>query len=235
MDAPLVRHGWQIVFQPQLFAQQYAELKAEVKRLKQALPSEDFLRHPRVKLLAAVMAAIKEHIAADPYSSRFALKGPLRHYGRLKGLGLPDRYRLFFRPFEAGEVRILLILWLGFPRKEGDRNDCYAAFSRLVSRGEFPDNWQDLQRECKGGVSTCQALTPSLILGAFGGLDREPADTACAASGLVGVLQAHPLPLFLIEALSQALDYKYLLLLDGPTADSRGFKPSVHAGCGGCP
>ena len=80
MSAPLVRHGWTIAFQPQLFARQYVELKAEVK------------------LLAAVMEGIKERIAADPYACRFALSGPLRRYGRLKGLGLPDRYRLFFPP-----------------------------------------------------------------------------------------------------------------------------------------
>ena len=133
MSAPLVRHGWTIAFQPQLFARQYVELKAEVK------------------LLAAVMEGIKERIAADPYASRFALTGPLRRYGRLKGLGLPDRYRLFFRPFEAEGRRLLLILWLGFPRKDGDRNDCYAVFSRLVQRGELPEDWESLQRELDAG------------------------------------------------------------------------------------
>ena len=81
----------------------------------------------------------------------FALSGPLRRYGRLKGLGLPDRYRLFFRPFEAEGRRLLLILWLGFPRKDGDRNDGYAVFSRLVQRGELPEDWESLQRELDAG------------------------------------------------------------------------------------
>ena len=76
MSAPLVRHGWEIAFQPQLFARQYAELKAEVRRLKQELDSQMFVQHPKVKLLAAVMEGIKERIAADPYASRFALTGP---------------------------------------------------------------------------------------------------------------------------------------------------------------
>jgi len=133
MSAPLVRHGWTIAFQPQLFARQYVELKAEVK------------------LLAAVMEGIKERIAADPYACRFALSGPLRRYGRLKALGLPDRNRLFFRPFEAEGRRLLLILWLGFPRKDGDRNGCYAVFSRLVQRGELPEDWESLQRELEAG------------------------------------------------------------------------------------
>ena len=86
MSAPLVRHGWTIAFQPQLFARQYVELKAEVRRLKQELDPQSFVQHPQVKLLAAVMEGIKERIAADPYASRFALSGPLRRYGRLKGL-----------------------------------------------------------------------------------------------------------------------------------------------------
>lgn len=147
MSPPLERYGWEIAFQPQLFAKQYNELKAEAKRLKQELDPTSFGQHPQVKLLAAVMEGIKERIAADPYASRFALSGPLRRYGRLKGSGLADRYRLFFRPFEAEGRRLLLILWLGFPRKDGDRNDCYEVFSRLVRRGELPDDWESLQRE----------------------------------------------------------------------------------------
>ena len=35
---------------------------------------------------------------------------------------------------------------MGFPRKDGDRNDCYAVFSRLVQRGELPEDWESLQR-----------------------------------------------------------------------------------------
>jgi toxin YhaV len=150
MSPPLVCHGWEIVFQPRLFARQYDALRAEVRRLKQDLDPQAFRQHPQVKLFAAVMDGIKERIAADPYASRFALRGPLRRYGRLKGLGLPDRYRLFYRPFEAEGRRVLLILWLGFPRKEGDRNDCYAAFSRMVRRGDLPEDWQSLQAELDG-------------------------------------------------------------------------------------
>ena len=151
MSAPLVRHGWEVAFQPQLFARQYAELKAEVRRLKQELNPQKFAQHPQVKLLAAVMEGIKERIAADPSASRFDVTGPLRRYGRLMGLGLPDRYRLFFRPFEAEGRRLLLILWLGFPRKNGDCKDCYDVFSHLVQRGELPEDWQSLQRELDAG------------------------------------------------------------------------------------
>jgi len=60
MSPPLVRHGWEIAFQPQLFARQYAELKAEVKRFKQELDPQAFVLHPHVKLLAAGMKGIKD-------------------------------------------------------------------------------------------------------------------------------------------------------------------------------
>lgn len=150
MSPALVRHGWEIVFQPQLFARQYEQLKAEARRLKQELDQQSFLQHPQVKLLAAVMEGITERIAADPYAARFALTGPLRRYGRLKGLGLPDRHRLFFRVFEADGRKVLLILWLGFPRKDGDRNDCYAVFQQMVRRGDLPEGWESLQAELDG-------------------------------------------------------------------------------------
>lgn len=129
---------------------QYEQLKAEAKRLQQELDQQSFLQHPQVKLLAAVMEGIKERIAADPYASRFALTDLLRRYGRLRGLGLPDRYRLFFRAFEANGRKVLLILWLGFPRKDGDRNDCYAVFQQMVRRGDLPEDWESLQAELDG-------------------------------------------------------------------------------------
>jgi toxin YhaV len=44
-----------------------------------------------------------------------------------------------------------LILWLGFPRKDGDRNDCYAVFSRMVQRGDLPEDWESLGRELHAG------------------------------------------------------------------------------------
>ena len=47
-----MRHGREIVFQPQLFARQYEQLKAEIKRLKQELDHQSFLQHPQVKPLA---------------------------------------------------------------------------------------------------------------------------------------------------------------------------------------
>lgn len=140
----IIRNGWEIYFHRNLFGQQRRQLKAQVSQLKIDLPANEFVKHPTVKLLAAVMKGIKEKIVVDPFAPQFALKGSLRHYGRLKGMGLSARHRLFFRAFESSDRKVLIILWLGFPRKEGDKNDCYEIFSRMVRNGDFPDNLDEL-------------------------------------------------------------------------------------------
>ncbi len=90
---------------------------------------------------------IKEKITQDPFASHFALQKPLQKYGRLKKMGLPQRYRLFFRAFK--EEKIIIVLWLGFPRKEGDKKDCYQVFTKKVENGEFPETIDQLLQECE--------------------------------------------------------------------------------------
>ena len=143
----IMRNGWEIYFHRNLFGEQRRQLKEQVSQLKSKLPPEEFVKHTTVKLLAAVMTGIKEKIVLDPFAPQFALKGPLRHYGRLKGMGLSDRYRLFFRAFAAEDRKVLIVIWLGFPRKEGDKNDCYEVFSRMVSNGDFPETLEQLLAE----------------------------------------------------------------------------------------
>jgi toxin YhaV len=140
----LICNGWEIYFHQQLFGEQRKRLRERVNQLKAELPTADYLAHPDVKLLAAIMFGIKEKIAPDPMSSSFALTGPLRRYGRIKGMGLPNRYRLFFRAFVTEGRQVLIILWLGYPRKAGDKKDCYEVFTKMVGNGDFPDNLQEL-------------------------------------------------------------------------------------------
>lgn len=140
----IARNGWEIYFHRDLFGAQRQQLKEQVSHLKTSLPHPEFVKHPTVKLLAAVMVGIKEKIVLDPFAPQFALRGSLRHYGRLKGMGLSDRYRLFFRAFESDGRKVLIVLWLGFPRKEGDKNDCYEVFSRMVQNGDFPETLEQL-------------------------------------------------------------------------------------------
>lgn len=108
------------------------------------MSNEEYISHDTVKLYTALMVAIKEKIPLDPFASHFALTGPLNKYGRVKKMGLPARYRLFFRALKTPEEKAIFILWLGYPRKAGDKNDCYKAFRKMVERGDFPDSLDDL-------------------------------------------------------------------------------------------
>ncbi|MDZ8138366.1 MAG: type II toxin-antitoxin system YhaV family toxin [Nostoc sp. DedQUE04] len=139
-------NGWQIFFYP-LFNEQWVELRNRVRFLKNELPKEEFITHSDVKFLKALNIGIKEKIPQDPFASHFALQKPLQKYSRLKKMGLPERYRLFFRAFK--EPKIIIILWLGYPRKEGDKKDCYQVFSKKVENGDFPESINNLLAECE--------------------------------------------------------------------------------------
>ena len=143
---PIFCNGWAIFFHPLFFAQ-WSDLVEEVKELKIKKEKSNFITHPSVKLLKAIDVGIKEKISIDPFASHFVLKKPLQKYGRLKKMGLPNRYRLFFRAFK--DKKIIIILWLGFPRKEGDQKDCYQVFSKKISQGQFPDSFKSLLAECQ--------------------------------------------------------------------------------------
>lgn len=95
------------------------------------------------------MKGIKEKIVLDPFDPQFTLKGELKGYGRLKKGGLSDnRYRLFFKAFEEDNRKVLIIIWLGYPRKEGASNDCYKVFTKMVEGGYFSDTLDELLQQC---------------------------------------------------------------------------------------
>ena len=135
-------NGWTILFHP-LFYDQWQQLLHLVKSLRSRLPTDDFVKHPQVKLFKALTVGIEEKIPTnDPLASYFALRKPLDKYSRLKKMGLPNRYRLFFKVFS--QQKVIIVLWLGFPRKEGDKKDCYRVFTKMVKKGQFPRTLKDL-------------------------------------------------------------------------------------------
>lgn len=142
--AKFISNDWEIYFHPQLFGNQYKELLERVSELREKLPEAEFKTHATVKLFAAITIAIETKIPSDPFASYFALTGALKRYGRVKKMGLPQRYRLFFRAFDTPDLKAIIILWLGFPRKENAKNDCYQVFTKMVTRGTFPDNLDEL-------------------------------------------------------------------------------------------
>jgi toxin YhaV len=147
--AKLVSNGWEIYFHPQLFGSQYQELFDLVSSLRDKLTPVEFKTHATVKLFGAITVAIETKIPTDPLASHFALTGALKRYGRVKKMGLPERYRLFFRAFDTPQLKAIVILWLGFPRKEGAKDDCYEVFAKMVARGTFPDRLDELLAECE--------------------------------------------------------------------------------------
>ncbi len=137
-------NGWSIYFHPE-FEQQFASLESQVVDLRRKLPAAKYVRHSRVKLLGHLARLIHNKIPTDPMASHFALRGNLKRMSRAKKMGLPDRYRLFFKVFP--ESKQIVILWLGHPRKEGDKNDCYTVFQKRVERGEYPEGFDDLMKQ----------------------------------------------------------------------------------------
>ncbi len=122
------------------------------------MPEAEFKTHAIVKLFAAITVVIETKISSDPLTSHFALTGALKRCGRVKKMGLPERYRLFFRAFDTLQMKamsndkplcVYAILWLGFPRKEGAKDDCYEVFTKMVARGTFPDSLDELIVEYK--------------------------------------------------------------------------------------
>lgn len=140
-----VCNEWTIRFYP-LFNKQFLELTREVENLLDKVPRDKYLVHPKVKMLKALLEAIKNKIPSDPFASHFVLQKPLEKYSRLKKMGLNERYRLFFKVYK--EQKIIIILWLGYPRKDGDKNDCYTVFKKMVSNGVFAGSIEELIAQC---------------------------------------------------------------------------------------
>jgi toxin YhaV len=115
-----------------------------VAKLREKLPEAEFKTHATTKLFAAITIAVETKIPSNPKASHFALTGALKRYGRVKKMGLPQRYCLFFRVFDTQEKKAIVILWLGFPRKQGAKDDCYEVFTKMVVQGTFPDNLNEL-------------------------------------------------------------------------------------------
>jgi toxin YhaV len=134
-------NGWGIYYHPE-FEKQFSDLESQVNRLRGKLTDEKFVKHPSAKLLGHLDRLVHEKIPIDPLASHFALKGSLKRMSRAKKMGLPSRYRLFFKVFP--ESNRIVVLWLGFPRKEGAKDDCYAVFTKRVESGYYPQSFEEL-------------------------------------------------------------------------------------------
>lgn len=138
----LEQNGWKLLYHP-IFGDRYAELRDHVGVLKKRLSKADFARHPDVKLVVAVRRVVLEIIPQDPNRPDFWLKDDLAKFRRVKGYGLPDRYRLFYAFSQKEKVVILLYLNAsGTLRKEKAKTDPYEVFKSMVRSGRIGSDFE---------------------------------------------------------------------------------------------
>ena len=146
----MIRNGWHL-YRHRLFAERLDDLEKAVFSLSVADPV-GYKQHPKTKLLASVFKAISETVPANPADPVFRLGHALgkdyAHWRRVK-MGMPKRYRLFFR-FASTPLPLIVYVWLNDDdtlRKEGARTDVYARFRAMLERGEVPAGMADLLRD----------------------------------------------------------------------------------------
>jgi toxin YhaV len=143
----MIVNGWRL-FYFRAFAATLNELEASVTKLAKRNPA-GYKTHPRTRLLASVYQAITQSVPADPDPPSFRLGKSLgrefTHWRRVKS-GWPDRYRLFFR-FTSKPVKIIVYAWINGEdtlHKAAAKTDVYAAFQRMLERGEVPTSIEEL-------------------------------------------------------------------------------------------
>lgn len=137
---PIICYGWKIYYHP-LFSAQRDDYIKEIDRLKIRLSESEFNQHQKVKFYKKLTSIIEYRIPINPLANNFKLGNDLQDYCRHKW----DRYRLFFKVFEPEKA--IFILWLGL-RKDGDKKDAYAIFTKRVLAGFFVESFGELLKEC---------------------------------------------------------------------------------------
>ncbi len=143
------RHGWKL-FQYPGFKERFSALETEVMLLKKSQP-EDYINHPKAKLLKRILDLIEEEIPKNPGAREYLQGNTLgpayRHWRRAKFLG---RFRLFFR--YSSQEKIILYAWVSDEntlRKAGAKTDPYALFQKRLLAGDPPDDWDDLMKQVR--------------------------------------------------------------------------------------
>ena len=147
MTTPGKQNGWNLLRHP-AFEEPFTKLIAEVQKLKHEQP-EQWINHPKAKLLARIQALIFDEIPRNPNASEYQQGNTLgpanRHWRRAKFLG---RFRLFFR-FDSAS-KIIIYAWVNDEstlRKAGAKSDPYTVFEQRLKRGYPPTNWDELLGE----------------------------------------------------------------------------------------
>lgn len=143
--------SWDL-FYFKVFDEQIIALTKEVVHLREIDP-DNYKEHPKTKLLAKIIHAIRNRVLSNPLDPQFNLGKTLgkkfTHYKRIKE-GMPDRYRAFFR-FQSSDKSVIMI-WMNNEftlRKAGSKTDVYNVFLKMLENQEIPPKWKDLVGESK--------------------------------------------------------------------------------------
>lgn len=137
-----------------LFVRVFEELLEEAEKIKVNQPAA-FDRHPKVKLLAKITNLVFDEIPQDPSHTKFNQGNTLGPNNRAWKRAKFGRYRLFFRYHSKiqknnAELKVIVFVWLNDEkglRKEGDKNDPYALFERMLKAGNPPSSFEDLVKD----------------------------------------------------------------------------------------
>lgn len=152
------KHEWVIYFHP-FFSEIYSDIRQKVINLKDDLnenkiSEDEFQKNYDVKIFKALVKIIYEIVPNNPGDKIFEQGKTLGDIGkgwrRVKGNGLPDRYRLFFR-FNT-ERKIIIFTWMNGRenlRQKGARTDCYTVFQKMLESGKPPSDTSELLSEAK--------------------------------------------------------------------------------------
>ncbi len=147
-------NGWELFAHP-LFLDQLEKLTAAVERVREKDP-RGWRKGANAKLLAALHRLVFETIPEDPARPEYRQGGTLgedrKHWFRAKfGAG---RFRLFFR--YSAKTKVIVFAWVNDQttlRAYGAKTDAYAAFRKMLDKGNPPDDWAALMAACAEDAS----------------------------------------------------------------------------------
>ena len=116
-------------------------VKLEPQPIEAEADSDDLILLLFLDLVTKDALTNPEHLEA--YTEEMADKDDKLLAGVIVHCGTP-RNPLFFRTFSNEERQVLIVLWLSYPWKAGDKRDCYKIFTKIVGNGDFPDSLQEL-------------------------------------------------------------------------------------------
>ena len=138
------RHGWRLLFQDTLI-EQLDKVKEARDRARRKDPA-GFASNANVKLFQALSRLMLEVIPQEPSREQYrqgnTLGARYRHWRRAK---IGRRFRLFFR-YDA-KAKVIVYAWVNDQRtlRSSESNtDPYTVFTRMLERGNPPDDWATL-------------------------------------------------------------------------------------------